>query len=161
MRRRRRRRTVEPLGSGTFSFDFDPDLLDAILLWAQELGTGLDQDSSALRRLFPTAYPDDPEKDAGYQILAREELIEGRREAIEIMARSVHKEVLSLEEISAWMRTCNDLRLVLGTRLEVGENDEEVFATDDPMAPTMALYRVLGWVVSDIVDGLSADLSST
>ena len=33
-------------------------------------------DDPSLRRLFPPAYPDDAERDAGYQVLARDELLE-------------------------------------------------------------------------------------
>jgi len=151
----KRRRPVESLGDGNFSFDFDPELLDAVVGWASELGDGLAQDSPALRRLFPTAYPDDPEKDAGYQVLARDQLIDGRREAIEIMKRTAGSDILTFEEVSAWMGICNDLRLVLGTQLEISEDDLEGLPDDDPRAPTMTLYQVLGWIVSDIVEALS------
>ena len=153
-----RQRPVVAQPDGTFTFDFNQDLLDAIVVFANQLGDGLGQDSPSLTRLFPTAYPDDAEKDAGYQILARDQLIDGRHEAIEIMMRTANAPVLTFEEISAWMGICNDLRLVLGTQLEISEDDTEVLSDSDPMAPTMELYRILGAVVSDIVDALSGAL---
>ena len=46
---------------------------------------------------------------------------------------------------------------MLGTRLDV---DEEPPALDpsDPMAPAYAVYEFLGWLLSQVVDVLSADL---
>lgn len=152
-------RPVRAKSDGTFTFDFDQNLLDAIVLFANQLSEGLGEDSPSLTRLFPTAYADDPEKDAGYQVLARDELIEGRREAVEIMMRTVDSPVLTFAEISAWMGICNDLRLVLGTQLEISEDDTEILPESDPLAPTMELYRILGYVVSDIVDALSGSLN--
>lgn len=153
-----RQRPVVAQPDGTFTFDFDQNLLDAIVVFANQLNDGLGEDSPSLTRLFPTAYPDDAEKDAGYQILARDQLIEGRRQAIETMTRTADAPVLTFEEISAWMGICNDLRLVLGTQLEISEDDTERLPESDPMAPTMDLYRILGYVVSDIVEALSGAL---
>ncbi len=149
-----RRRPVVRQDDGTFSFDFNQDLKDAIVGFAGQLGEGLGSDSPDLKRLFPTAYADDPEKDAGFQIFSRDELIEGRRESIELMMRSAHSDTLTFDELNAWMRTCNDLRLVLGTRLEISEDDNEELPPEDPNAPMMDLYRILGYVVSEIVDAL-------
>jgi hypothetical protein len=143
-----------PQKDGTFSFDFNQDLLDTIVIYANQLGEGLGLDSPDLTRLFPTAYADDPEKDAGFQIFSRDQLIEGRREAIETMQRSARSDFLSFDELNAWMRTCNDLRLVLGTRLEISEDDAEELPPSDPNAAMMDLYRVLGYVVSEIVEAL-------
>ena len=40
-------------------------------------------DDPSVRRLFPPAYPDDPERDAGYQVLTRDELLEHRLAALD------------------------------------------------------------------------------
>ena len=56
-------RPVRAKRNGTFTFNFNQDLLDAIIVFASQLGDGLDQDSPSLTRLFPTAYLDDPEKE--------------------------------------------------------------------------------------------------
>lgn len=147
-------RPVAAQPDGMFTFDYDQGFLDTIVILAGQLSDGLGENSPNFKRLFPTAYPDDPEKDAGYQILARDQLVDARREAVEIMRRSVNSELLTFQEISAWMGICNDLRLVLGTRLEISEDDTETLPKDHPEAPTMELYRILGYVVSDIVMAL-------
>jgi hypothetical protein len=51
----------------------------------------------------------------------------------------------------------NDLRLVLGTRLDVSEDLREVDA-DDPDVAAYAVYDYLGYVVSEAVDALAEAL---
>ena len=117
-----------------------------------------DPDDVVLRRLFPPAYPDDPEKEAGFQALARDELLESRLATIDAVEASLDERYLDAEGASAWMRSLNSLRLVLGTRLDVSEDDDRQFDPDDPEAPARALYGFLSELVDDLVDALAADL---
>jgi hypothetical protein len=115
-------------------------------------------DEPTLRRLFPPAYANDPERDAGYQVLTRDELLEGRLAAIETVERSLEKGAdLDQEDLAAWMATLNALRLVMGTRLDVDEELPDL-DPDDPLAPHYAVYEYLGWLLSQVVDALSGDL---
>jgi hypothetical protein len=94
----------------------------------------------SLRRLFPPAYEDEQDED-GYRALMGAELLEGRRGALELLARTAEQERLSAEEADAWLRALNDLRLVLGTRLDVQEDtllDE--LRPDDERAAGLAVY---------------------
>jgi hypothetical protein len=122
----------------------------------EQLLTSTDQ--PALRRLFPPAYANDPERDAGYQVLTRDELLEGRLAALDVVERTLDGgDDLSHDELTAWMTTLNSLRLALGTRLDV---DEELPQLDpeDPLAPDYAVYEYLGWLLAHIVEALSGDL---
>jgi hypothetical protein len=114
-------------------------------------------DDPSVRRLFPPAYPDDLERDAGYQVLTRDELLEHRLAALDVVESTLDGGELDDEAMNAWMGTLNSLRLVLGTRLDV---DEELPALDssDPLAPAYAVYEYLGWLLSQVVDALSTDL---
>jgi Domain of unknown function (DUF2017) len=114
-------------------------------------------DDPAVRRLFPPAYPNDPERDAGYQVLTRDELLEQRLAAIDVVERTLDGGQLDGGEMTAWMGTLNSLRLVLGTRLDV---DEQLPDLDpgDPQAPAYAVYEYLGWLLSQVVDALGTDL---
>jgi Domain of unknown function (DUF2017) len=103
-------------------------------------------DEPSVRRLFPPAYPDDPERDAGYQVLTRDEL-----------ERTLDGGELDDAGMTAWMGTLNSLRLVLGTRLDVDEELPTLDA-DDPLAPAYAVYEYLGWLLSQVVDALNTDL---
>lgn len=114
-------------------------------------------DDPSVRRLFPPAYPDDAERDAGYQVLTRDELLEHRLAALDTVDETLDGSELDDAGMTAWMTTLNSLRLVLGTRLDV---DEELPPLDDtdPLAPAYAVYEYLGWLLSQVVDTISSDL---
>ncbi len=114
-------------------------------------------DDPAVRRLFPPAYPNDAERDAGYQVLTRDELLEHRLSALDVVERTLDGSDLDHAEMTAWMGTLNALRLVLGTRLNVDEDLPDLDRAD-PMAPAYAVYEYLGWLLSQVIDALDADL---
>jgi hypothetical protein len=118
----------------------------------------LGTDDPALRRLEPPAYQDDPEREAEYRRLVGDDLLEQRREALRVMADTVDAESVGPEEMAAWLGALNDLRLVLGTRLDVTEElYEEGVSDDDPRAPAFALFGYLGWLEEQVVEALAAD----
>jgi hypothetical protein len=114
-------------------------------------------DDPAVRRLFPPAYPNDAERDAGYQVLTRDELLEHRLSALDVVERTLDGNDLDHADMTAWMGTLNALRLVLGTRLDVDEDLPDLDRAD-PMAPAYAVYEYLGWLLSQVIDVLGADL---
>ncbi len=151
------RRKIGPRSDGTFRQRFGEHVPEILVSLADQLDMIVDSDDPAVRRLFPTAYADDPEKDAGYQILARDELVQARRDAIRTVRASAGKEILTEDELTAWMAVTNDLRLVLGTRLDVSEDDDVELdeMSDTEEAELRRIYEFLGYVLSEIVDGLS------
>lgn len=115
-------------------------------------------DEPHLRRLFPPAYANDAERDAGYQVLTRDELLEGRLAALDVVERTLDgAHDLDESELTAWMSTLNSLRLVIGTRLDVDEDLPELDESD-PLAPEYALYEFLGWILAQVIDALGSDL---
>jgi hypothetical protein len=112
----------------------------------------------SFRRLFPPAYEDDADERA-YRDLMANELLNGRREALELLRRTAKQKRLSADEADAWLRALNDLRLVVGTRLDVRENTllDELRA-DDPRASGLAIYGWLSWLQEQMVAVLSRDL---
>jgi hypothetical protein len=118
----------------------------------------LSTDDPAVRRLFPTAYHDDPDRDREYQQLVRDELLERRLAALALVEETAALAELTEEQLSAWLTALNDLRLVLGTRLDVSEDEEPVLDEDDPDAPASAVYSYLGFLLSDVVDALTDGL---
>ncbi len=109
----------------------------------------------SLRRLFPPAYDDDDDERA-YRDLMGGELLDGRRAALELIADTVDRDRLTAEEADTWLRALNDLRLVLGTRLDV---QEDTFATEpdlsDPRGHALAVYAYLSWIQEQLVEALS------
>jgi hypothetical protein len=111
----------------------------------------------ALRRLFPPAYDDEGDEHA-YRDLMGGELLDGRREALELLARTAEQKRLSAEEADAWLRALNDLRLVLGTRLDVQEDTLlDDLRPDDERAAGLAVYGYLSWIQEQLVAALSPD----
>jgi hypothetical protein len=114
-----------------------------------------DPGDPSLRRLFPPAYDEDDDE-RGYRDLVGGELLDGRRAALELVAETVDHDRLSAEEAETWLRALNDLRLVLGTRLDVQEDTfAEELRSDDPRAPALAVYGYLTWLQEQLVEALS------
>ena len=127
---------------------------------ASELRSLLDGDTGdpSLRRLFPPAYEEEADENA-YRDLMGDELLSGRREALDLVARTAKQKRLSADEADGWLRALNDLRLVLGTRLDVQEDmllDD--LRPDDPRASALAIYGWLSWLQEQLVAVLSLGL---
>ena len=114
-------------------------------------------DDPALRRLTPPAYEDEADERA-YRDLMGGELLDGRRDALELLARTAGQERLTADEADSWLRALNDLRLVLGTRLDV---QEDTFAEEpdwnDPRGQALAVYGYVSWLQEQLVEALSPD----
>ena len=140
---------------GKFALRMEPrerELIRGLLDELREL-LALGPDDPRVRRLYPAAYATDQELEDEYRQMTREELQSGRLASIDAVEASVEKELLTLEELTAWMQAVNSLRLILGTMLEINEDGEEpVFDPNDPNARTVALYGYLGGLLDEIVD---------
>jgi hypothetical protein len=112
----------------------------------------------ALARLYPTAYPEDEDRNAEFAAIEHDQLLMARLEALDVVERTLEADELTTAELTAWMQVVNEARLVLGTSLDVTEDDPRDEDPDDPDAASLALFRALGGMVGDIVDALHADL---
>jgi hypothetical protein len=130
-------------------------LLAGVVAELRALLEGAPADPS-LRRLFPPAY-DEAEDEQGYRELMGGELLGGRLAALELVTQTLDQEWLSAEQADAWLRALNDLRLVLGTRLDVREDTfAEQLRQDDPRAPALAVYAYLSWMQEQLIEALSS-----
>jgi hypothetical protein len=150
---------VRRRGEGRYQLRLRPNERELMAGLVQQLREQLlaSTDDPSVKRLFPPAYADDPERDAGYQVLTRDELLEKRLAALDVVEHTLDGGDLDRSGMEAWMGTLNSLRLVLGTRLDVDEEPRDL-DPGDPMAPAHAVYEYLGWILSQVVDALSADL---
>ena len=82
------------------------------------------------RRLYPTAYPDDEELEGDYQEMVHDQLLMQRLDGIDQLQASIDDEKISFDVADVWMNTINQLRLVLGTQLDVGEEQVEIDEDD-------------------------------
>jgi hypothetical protein len=114
-----------------------------------------DPDDPALRRLFPQAH-DDPESEEHYRSLVRDQLVTGRSKAVAVVRETLGNETLDTDEADAWLRALNDLRLVLGTRLDVTEDlDYENIDLNEPRGRDLAVYSYLTWLQEQLVEALA------
>lgn len=144
---------------GTFIQGFAEGIPPLLVGLGEQLDDMLDSNAPELRRLFPTAYAEDEEKDAGYQILARSSLTDQRRAAIETVKRTADSEILTEDELTDWMALVNDLRLVIGTRLDVSEDDDrDTIDPDTPEGNLLEIYHLLTYLLHEIVSALSSGL---
>ena len=131
----------------------------------RQLLTNPNPDSSEqvlIVRLFPVAHPDDEVAEAEYQRLMRDELVQSKVEAIEIVEKVLtsgrRDRVVDEARLVAFMQSVNAIRMVLGTMLGV---------TDDPAAEEVAeaverspeyhLYGYLSWLLEQCVQAVSGN----
>ena len=118
-------------------------------------------DPELVRRLYPVVHPDNPDRESEYQRLMRDDLITSRIAGIDIvtavLGRSGRKVTLDEAQMGAFMQAVNGVRLVLGTLLDVTEDDELVERDDADTAPEYHLYGYLSWILDSSVRALSGD----
>jgi hypothetical protein len=146
------------------------DPLEALLDFS---GPTEEPEDPVLARLFPTAYPDDPEAAGDFRRFTEGTLRDGKAEAAVTVIDGLEDAGLppelteeglvidvELDEPTAetWLRSFTDIRLALATRLEVEEGDEEYWATldeEDPRGQAHDIYVWLGYLQESLVDALS------
>lgn len=129
------------------------ELLASVARQAQELLAADDPDTG---RLYPVAYPEDAEAQAEFMALMGDGLRDRHQRALDTLAATADADVLDEGELQQWMGALEVMRLVLGTRLDVEEDMQQIDALD-PRAGQYALYAYLSVLQGDIVDAL-ADL---
>ena len=112
-----------------------------------------DPGSPVLHRLFPPAYsdPSDLGRQEEYRRLMMEDLVERRRAECQMVLETAERKTLTEDELLAWSRTVNGLRLALGTYLDVGEEDP----ARPPQSAEESAYYWLGWLLEEAVEALS------
>ncbi len=126
-----------------------------------------------LARLFPTAYRnvDDAEAAADFRRYTENSLRQGKAANAACLIDVLEEAGLPDEPedglfidveldpptASAWLRALTDLRLAIGVRLEVEEDDEEFWEAledDDPRGPMHEIYLWLGWVQETLISAV-------
>ncbi len=115
-----------------------------------------DPEDPVMDRLFPEAYPHDPDRQTEYRLLAHVELVDAHLAALAELESSADAEHLDREQADAWMRAINEVRLVLGMRLDVTEEgDERPTSREDPRTPAFAAYDYLSMLQSELIEALA------
>jgi hypothetical protein len=112
-----------------------------------------------LARLFPSAYTEDDKAATEFRRYTEATLRDGKRADAETMLKTTGPGTIALtdEQAQAWLRSLNDIRLALGTRLEVTEEihlEIEGMAEDDPRYPAFVTYDWLTYLQDSLVRAL-------
>lgn len=154
------RRPFQPKGSDRFIVNLGTRERQVLRAVCEDLlGALEDPDAQPLlRRVYPVAHVDDAAIDAAYQEMVHSDLVASRRMALERVVASVEDDELDRQTLDTWMIGLNTVRLVLGTRLDVGEGPRPELEPDDPDLVAMAVYEFLGGIVETIVRSLTSTL---
>ena len=133
---------------GGVNVELPADVRDLLASLARQLVELMEDPEAAkdpgLQRLFPPASMDDPMESLGFEQLMGDALRAGKREAATILRATANATHLNQEETLAWMRCLNDIRLVIGTRLDIQEDtDIEAMFADDLMEQAAVTYVAL------------------
>ena len=113
-----------------------------------------------LVRLFPPGHRSDREMAEDYRELTEESLRSGKTDDLATVRATLPAEggevSLDVDQAGAWLRTSNDLRLALGTRLDIGEDTEPPEEIVDETDHQLAVYYWLTAVQGSLVDALVA-----
>ena len=113
-----------------------------------------------IARLLPPGHRSDPELAADYRELTESALRAGKADDLATVRAGLPPDGgtvrLDPEQAAAWLRTSNDLRLALGTRLEITEDTEPPEDPSSDEGQQLAVYYWLTALQGSLVDALAA-----
>jgi uncharacterized protein DUF2017 len=125
------------------------------VLTGMRTGPSTRPDDRVLARLLPDFSTDDPDLSAGMRSLHEPELIEAKDAAAALVLDTLPDDggrvELTTGQADAWLAALNDVRLALGTALDVSEDMPEDLPVDDPRAAHLGVYHWLTYVQDSLV----------
>ncbi|NUR07163.1 MAG: DUF2017 domain-containing protein [Nocardioidaceae bacterium] len=136
-------------------------------------GPTTEPEDPVLARLFPTAYPHDEEAAGEFRRFTegtlRDQKAQGAVAVIETLEEAGLPEQLEKDGLVVdveldhegamlWMKSFTDIRLALGTRLGVEQDDEEYWmalSQEDPRAHVYDIYQWVGFLQETLVDAVA------
>ena len=113
-----------------------------------------------IQRLFPPAYRD-AKKESEYRGLLGRELLERKLESVDAFEKTLGNRTtqkgrvhltIRPEEYDLWLGFINDMRLVLGTELDIqDDNWSNNFNPSHPQAQDMAIFHYLSWLEEELL----------
>ena len=125
----------------------------------------------ALLRLFPDAYRDDEDAaadfrrytESGLRRLKADRLVVTRAVLAELTTPDVAEDRAAVADITrdkipALLGALNDMRLVLGSRLDITDDEQDVtefWDPDDPRHQQFEIYQWLTWLQATLLDAIA------
>jgi Domain of unknown function (DUF2017) len=118
------------------------------------------RDDAVLARLLPDGHRSDPAIAADYREMTESALRTAKTDDLATMRATIPdgggELRLDTDQAGAWLRTSNDLRLALGTRLDVTEDTEPPDDVTSEEEQQLAVYYWLTGLQGSLVDALVA-----
>jgi glutathione S-transferase len=143
-------------------------LLASLVEQVRELLTIASHDDPVVARLLPDAYRDDPESAAEYRELMESDLRAQKAAALQRVLDDLsntgkphgngERFELADDAVTPWLYALTDVRLTLGTTLDVSEDWADQLASLDPDSPrrtSFAIYDWLSWLQTMIIEAAS------
>ncbi|NNH74589.1 DUF2017 domain-containing protein [Nocardia uniformis] len=140
---------------------------DLAALTGLQMGNTTPPDDPRLRRLLPEFHrkePGSPDADradlnSALRSLHEPDIIEAKVAAGQVVLETLPPEggkvTLSPEQADAWLTAVNDIRLALGTALDISTETPDSFDSDDPRAPHLDVYHWLTWMQDSLLQALA------
>jgi hypothetical protein len=119
-------------------------------------------DDPVLARLLPDAYSDDPQASAEFRRYTEESLRAGKINSAQAVLASLPagggEVVLTEPECQQWLKALNDVRLALGVRLGITDENEDLtedLSVDDPRAAYIWVYHWLAYLQDSLIESLT------
>ena len=116
-------------------------------------------DDPVIARLLPEGHRGDPALAADYRELTESALRGGKADDLATVRATLSPDGgdlrLDLDQAGAWLRTTNDLRLALGTRLDITEDTEPPEDLTEERDHQLGVYYWLTALQSSLVDALA------
>lgn len=144
-------------GDGSFGVTVpaqERQLLEQLVPQMREL---IEEGDSLTWRLFPNPYPDHEKAAAEYQELIGDELRQKHLASLDTISQTLSEKRLTEDQLVSWMQAVNDLRLVIGTRLEVTEDSDLDDFIGDTERSLFITYLYLGEMLFEIVRAISGE----
>ncbi|RJQ76408.1 DUF2017 domain-containing protein [Pseudonocardiaceae bacterium YIM PH 21723] len=121
-----------------------------------------------LARLLPDFHHDpdyelagrDADSAAALRSMHEPALLEAKSEVADVVLKTCPefggRITLTPEEAQSWLYALNDVRLALGTALEISEDFPDELPEDDPRAGQLDVYQWLTWMQDSLVGALTA-----
>jgi hypothetical protein len=153
-------------GRGRLRLQLEPVEVELLSMLFDELDAVLDGEAGVedevLRRLNPAGYRDDPQAAADFRALTEASLRTEREDRMAtcradlagLTGDAAGVDLSDPDAARRWIQVLNDLRLALGTRLGITEDDDREIDPAAPDGPAREVYYWLTAVQDSVVHGL-------
>ena len=119
----------------------------------------IEMHSPYVTRLFPPTYPFDTIAQNEFEKMSADALMQQHQALLAGFCTSIHKSELTHDDLVTWVGALNDIRLLLGTALDVCE-DLGRPAEDDPRFRDFIIFDYLTWLQGSILEFLTQNQSA-